>query len=76
MGVTRPQGSPDANPVEAICSDIPLLGLDHSHDPDVTTTHQRISRHLRRCNRRKNRGIHLPYGHGVHKDEVTNTSTN
>jgi transposase len=74
--VTLPKGSPDDNPVETIFSDIQLMVLDNSNDPDVKTTQRRISRHLRRCNRRKNRWIHIPYWHGVHKDSVTNTSTN
>jgi len=66
--VTLPQGSPDDNPVETIFSDIQLMVLDNSNDPDVKTTQRRISRHLRRCNRRRNRWIHIPYLHGFHKD--------
>jgi transposase len=66
--VTLPKGSPDDNPVETIFSDIQLMVLDHSNDPDVKTTQRRISRHLRRCNRRQNRWIHIPYWHGFHKD--------
>jgi hypothetical protein len=73
--VTLPTGSPDDNPVETLFSDIQLIVLDNSHDPDVTTTQRRISQHLRRCNRRQNRWIHIPYLHGWHKDSVTNTST-
>jgi len=66
--VTLPKGSPDDNPVETIFSDIQLMVLDNSHDPDVKTTQRRISRHLRRGNRRQNRWIHIPYLHGFHKD--------
>jgi hypothetical protein len=68
MPVTLPKGSPDDNPVETIFSDIQLMVLDNSNDPDVKTTQRRISRHLRRCNRRQNRCIHIPYLHGFHKD--------
>lgn len=66
--VTLPKGSPDDNPVETIFSDIQLMVLDNSNDPDVKTTQRRISRHLRRGNRRKHRRIHIPYLHGLHKD--------
>jgi transposase len=66
--VTLPTGSPDDNPVETIFSAIQLMVLDNSNDPDVKTTQRRISRHLRRCNRRQNRWIHIPYLHGFHKD--------
>jgi transposase len=59
--ITLPTGSPDDNPVEAIFSDIQLLVLDTSNDPDVKTTQRRISQHLRRINRRKNRRIRIPY---------------
>lgn len=67
-GVTLPKGSPDDKPVETIFSDIQLMVLDNSNDPDVKTTQRRISRHLRRCNRRQNRWIHIPYLQGFHKD--------
>jgi transposase len=66
--ITLPKGSPDDNPVELIFSDIQLMVLDNSNDPDVHTTQRRISQHLRRCNRRKNRWLHIPYLHGFHKD--------
>jgi transposase len=66
--VTLPKGSPDDNPVETIFSDIQLMVLDNSNDPDVHTTQRRISQHLRRGNRRQNRWIHIPYLHGFHKD--------
>jgi hypothetical protein len=74
--VTRPKGSPDDHPVETRFSDLQLMVLDNSNAPDVKTTQRRSSWHLRRCNRRQNRWIHIPYWHGFHKDEVTNTSTN
>lgn len=66
--VTLPKGSPDDNPVETIFSDIQLMVLDNSNDPDVKTTQRRISWHLRRRNRRQNRWIHIPYLHGFHKN--------
>lgn len=59
--ITLPSGSPDDNPVEAIFSDIQLMVLDTTNDPDVKTTQRRIGRHLTRMNRRKNRYIHIPY---------------
>jgi transposase len=66
--VTLPTGSPDDNAVETIFSDIQLMVLDNSNDPDVKTTQRRISRHLRRCNRRKNRRIRIPYLPGSHEN--------
>jgi len=74
--VTLPKGSPDDNPVEMSFSDIQLMVLDNRNDPDVKTMQRRISRHLRRCNRRQNRWTHSPYLHGFQKDQVTHTSTN
>lgn len=59
--ITLPAGSPDDNPVEVIFSDIQLMVLDTTNDPDVKTTQRRISRYLKRINRRKNRWIHIPY---------------
>ena len=73
-GITRPKGSPDDHPVETSFSAIPLMVLDNRPDPAVQTTPRRISQPLRRGHRRQNRWIHLPYVHGFHKDEVTNTS--
>jgi hypothetical protein len=66
--ITLPKGSPDDNPVETIFSDIQLMVLDNSNDPDVTTTQSQISQHLRRCNRWQSRRINIPYLHGLHKD--------
>jgi transposase len=59
--VSLPKGSPDDNPVENIFSDIQLLILDNSNDPDTKTTQQRISAHLRGRNRRSDRFIHISY---------------
>ena len=59
--ISLPKGSPDDNPVENIFSDIQLLILDNSHDPDARTTQQRIATHLRGRNRRADRFIHIPY---------------
>jgi hypothetical protein len=65
--ITLPQGSPDDNPVESIFSDIQLMILDNSNDPDVKTTQRRISRHLQKCKRRHNRHIRIPYLLDSHK---------
>ncbi len=59
--ISLPKGSPDDNPVETIFSDIQLMVLDNSNDPDEKTTRKRISQHLSRRNRRRNRCIHIPY---------------
>jgi len=59
--ISLPKGSPDDNPVENIFSDIQLMILDNSDDPDAKTTQHRISAHLRARNRRQNRLIHIPY---------------
>ena len=56
-----PKGSPDDNPVETIFSDIQQALLDNSDDPDVRTTQQRISSHLRARNRRRDRFIRIGY---------------
>ncbi len=65
--ITLPKGSPDDNPVENIFSDIQLMVLDNSNDPDSKTMQQRISRHLQKCNRRRNRFIRIPYLFDSHK---------
>lgn len=65
--ITMPKGSPDDNPVENIFSDIQLMVLDNSQDPDVKTTQRRISQHLQKCNRRRNRFIRIPYLFDYHK---------
>jgi transposase len=65
--VSLPKGSPDDNPVEGIFSDIQLMILDTSNDPDAKATRRRISNHLQRCNRRKKRKIRIPYLPGSHE---------
>jgi len=59
--VTLPKGSPDDNSVENIFSDLQLMVLNNSNDPDVKTTQRRISRYLQKLNRRRQRRIHIPY---------------
>src|SRR5262245_2283589 len=59
--ISLPKGSPDDNPVETIFSNIQLMILDNSDDPDPQTTQRRISRHLSRRNRRPDRFIRIPY---------------
>jgi len=59
--ITLPTGSPDDNPVETLFSDIQLMILDTSNDPDIRTTQRRISDHWRRCNRRRQRTVRIPY---------------
>ena len=59
--ISLPKGSPDDNPVEIIFSDVQLMILDNSNDPDIHSTQQRISAHLRGRNRRTDRLIDVPY---------------
>ena len=59
--ISLPKGSPDDNPVENIFSDIQLMILDNSDDPDEKATQRRISAHLRGRNRRKDRYVRIPY---------------
>ena len=59
--ISLPKGSPDDNPVENVFSDIQLMILDNSNDPDVKFTQHRISAHLRGRNHRDHRLIHVPY---------------
>jgi transposase len=66
--ITLPKGTPDDNPVENIFSDIQLMVLDNSNDPDVKTTQRRISEHLQKCNRRVSRFIRIPYLRNSHKN--------
>ena len=66
--ITLPKGSPDDNPVEGIFSDIQLMVLDNSNDPDTKTMQRRISEHLQRCNRRLNQCISIPYLPDSHKN--------
>lgn len=66
--VTLPKGSPDDNPVENIFSDLQLMVLNNSNDPDVKTTQRRISRYLQKLNRRRQRRIHIPYLFDSHRN--------
>lgn len=59
--ISLPKGSPDDNPVETIFSDVQLMVLDNSDDPDARTTQRRISNHLSRRNRRRERRMHVRY---------------
>lgn len=59
--ISLPKGSPDDNPVETVFSDIQLMILDNSNDPDERTTRRRISHHLNRRNQRRDRFIRIPY---------------
>lgn len=59
--ISLPKGSPDDNPVEILFSDVQLMILDNSNDPDADTTQRRISAHLRGRNRRRDRHIRIPY---------------
>jgi len=65
--ISLPKGSPDDNPVEIIFSDIQLMVLDNSNDPDEQATRKRISQHLSRRNRRRSRCIRIPYLPDSHK---------
>jgi hypothetical protein len=59
--ISLPKASPDDNPVETLFSDVQLMVLDHSNDPDARTTQRRISARLRARNRRRDRYIRIPY---------------
>lgn len=59
--ISLPKGSPDDNPVETLFSDVQLMILDNSNDPDVRSTQRRISAHWRGRNRRRDRHIRIPY---------------
>jgi hypothetical protein len=59
--ISLPKASPDDNPAEAVFSDVQLMVLDHSNDPDAPTTQRRISAHLTRRNRRRDRFIRVRY---------------
>ena len=65
--ISLPKASPDDNAVETIFSDIQLMILDNSDDPDEQATRKRISRHLSRRNRRRDRFIKIPYLRDSHK---------
>lgn len=64
--ISLPKGSPDDNPAEVVFSDIQLMVLDHSNDPDVPATQRRISARLRRRNRRRDRFIRIGYLENIH----------
>ncbi len=59
--ISLPKASPDDNAVETLFSDIQLMILDNSNDPDPQTTQRRISTHWRKRNRRRDRFITIPY---------------
>lgn len=59
--ISLPKASPDDNLCETIFSDIQLMVLDNSNDPDERTMRRRISHRLARRNRRQNRFIGIPY---------------
>jgi len=65
--ISLPKTSPDDNAAETIFSDIQLMILDNSDDPDERATRRRISRHLSRRNRRRDRFIDIPYLRDSHK---------
>jgi transposase len=65
--ISLPKASPDDNPLETVFSDIQLMILDNSHDPDERATRRRISQHLRQRNRRKDRSIEIKYLPDTHK---------
>src|ERR687888_569289 len=53
--ISLPKASPNDNPVENIFSDVQMMILDNSNDPNKKTTQPRISAHLSGRNRRKDR---------------------
>ena len=59
--ISLPKGSPDDNPVETLFSDVQLMILDNSNDPDMPATQRRISAHWRTRNRRRDRFITIAY---------------
>jgi len=59
--ISLPKASPDDNAVETLFSDVQLMILDNSNDPDPQTTQRRISAHWRNRNRRHDRFITIPY---------------
>jgi transposase len=59
--ISLPKASPDDNAVETLFSDIQLMILDNSNDPDAQATQSRISTHWRKRNRRRDRFITIPY---------------
>lgn len=59
--ISLPKASPDDNAVETLFSDIQLMLLDNSNDPNAQTTQRRISVHWRKRNRRRDRFIAIAY---------------
>ena len=59
--ISLPKGSPDDNPVEEVFSDVQLMVLDNSNEPDARTKQHRISAHLTRRNHRGDRFIRIRY---------------
>jgi len=65
--ISLPKASPDDNPAEDLFSDVQLMVLDNSDDPDSRATQRRISTRFRNRNRRKDRRIRIPYLDDCHK---------
>ncbi|MCA1850325.1 MAG: hypothetical protein LC672_04595 [Acidobacteria bacterium] len=65
--VSLPKRSPDDNPVETIFSDIQQMILDNSNDVSAQVTRHRITAHLRKRNRRKDRYPKIKYLGDTHK---------
>jgi hypothetical protein len=59
--ISLPKASPDDTPVETLFSDVKLMVLDNSDDPDTRAMQQRISTRFRNRNRRHDRRIRIPY---------------
>lgn len=64
--ISLPKKSPDDNAVETIFSDVQLMILDNSNDPDERTNERRISQRLHNRNRRRDRFIAIPYLPDIH----------
>jgi transposase len=65
--ISLPKNSPDDNPVEILFSDVKLMVLDNSDDPNPQATQRRISARFRSRNRRHARQIRIPYLNDCHK---------
>jgi len=59
--ISLPKRSPDDNPVETIFSDVQMMILDNSNDPDARTMQKRISFYLCRRNCRCDPQIRIAY---------------
>ena len=57
----------DDNPVERLFSDIQVMILNNSNDPDPQTAQRRISAYFQRRNRRKNWRIRIAFLPDSHK---------